>query len=285
MPIYQTNSPEECQYVLENSDSKVVIVEDDEQIEKIRAVRERLPLLKHVVRMTGESDDAISLDELASRGRRPRRRRVGAPLAARSTPADICTFIYTSGTTGPPKGCVITHGNYRAMLDMVNQTSVIEAEDVTYLYLPLAHSFALLVQLGSFDLGATIAYWERDPLKIVPNLAEVRPTYFPSVPRIFEKIYAARDRRHGEGGRAEEGDLRLVDPRRRPDARGRNAPAASPASCCASCTSSPTGKCSRRSAACSAASSASRSPARRRSAPTSCASSTPPECSCSRAGG
>jgi long-chain acyl-CoA synthetase len=68
---------------------------------------------------------------------------------------------------------------------------VIEDEEVTYLVLPLAHSFALLVQFGSFDLGATLAYWERDPLKIVPNLAEVKPTYFPSVPRIFEKIYTA----------------------------------------------------------------------------------------------
>ena len=64
-------------------------------------------------------------------------------------------------------------------------------DEVTYLYLPLAHSFALLIQLGTFDLGATLAYWERDPLKIVPNLAEVKPTYFPSVPRIFEKIYTA----------------------------------------------------------------------------------------------
>ncbi len=107
------------------------------------------------------------------------------------TPEDICTFIYTSGTTGPPKGCVISHGNYRAMLDMVNAKSVIQEGELTYLYLPLAHSFALLIQLGSFDLGATLAYWERDPLKIVPNLAEVKPTYFPSVPRIFEKIYTA----------------------------------------------------------------------------------------------
>ena len=87
------------------------------------------------------------------------------------------------------------------MLDMVNETSVIEGEDVTYLYLPLAHSFALLIQLGSFDLGATIAYWERDPLKILPNLAELKPTYFPSVPRIFEKIYtAATSGMEKEGG-------------------------------------------------------------------------------------
>src|SRR5215470_14140460 len=68
VPIYQTNSPEECQYVLENSDAKVVVVEDDEQLEKIRAVRGQLPLLQHVVRMTGSSEDAISLEDLAARG-------------------------------------------------------------------------------------------------------------------------------------------------------------------------------------------------------------------------
>jgi long-chain acyl-CoA synthetase len=190
VPIYQTNSPEECQYVLENSDAVAVVVEDSEQLEKIRAVRERAPKLEHVIRMTGDSEDAISLEQLAARG-------AGRPESeweqrySSVTPADICTFIYTSGTTGPPKGCIISHGNYRSMLDMVNQTSVIEDDDLTYLYLPLAHSFALLIQLGSFDLGATLAYWERDPLKIVPNLGEVKPTYFPSVPRIFEKIYTA----------------------------------------------------------------------------------------------
>ena len=200
VPIYQTNSPEECQYVLENSDAKVVVVEDEEQLEKIRKVRDKLPLLEHVIRMTGTSDDAISFDELAARGSA----RDASEWEARwqsVTPEDICTFIYTSGTTGPPKGCVISHGNYRAMLDMVNETSVIEEGDLTYLYLPLAHSFALLIQFGSFDLGTTIAYWERDPLKIMPNLAELRPTYFPSVPRIFEKIYTtATSAMDKEGG-------------------------------------------------------------------------------------
>jgi long-chain acyl-CoA synthetase len=190
VPIYQTNSPEECRYVIENSDAKVVIVEDDEQLQKIRDVRAQLPELEQVVLMTGSAPDAISSEDLAAKG-------AGVDAAlweqrySAVTPADICTFIYTSGTTGPPKGCVISHGNYRSMLDMVNETSVIEDEDVSYLYLPLAHSFALLIQLGSFDLGATIAYWERDPLQILPNLAELKPSYFPSVPRIFEKIYTA----------------------------------------------------------------------------------------------
>src|SRR6266508_388620 len=190
VPIYQTNSPEECQYVLENSDSTAVIVEDDAQLEKIRQVRGALPELEHVIRMTGRSDDAISMQELAARGASLN----DADWEERwssVTPDDICTFIYTSGTTGPPKGCVISHGNYRSMLDMVHSVNVLGEDEVTYLYLPLAHSFALLIQFGTFDLGATLAYWERDPMKIMANLAEVRPTYFPSVPRIFEKIYTA----------------------------------------------------------------------------------------------
>jgi long-chain acyl-CoA synthetase len=190
VPIYQTNSPEECRYVLENSDSKVVVVEDAEQLAKVRQVRDQLPQLEHIVMMTGSAEDAIAMEDLAAKG-------TGGDAATWKalyeavTPADICTFIYTSGTTGPPKGCIISHGNYRAMLDMVNDVSVIEEEDLAYLYLPLAHSFALLIQFGTFDLGTALAYWERDPLKILPNLAELKPTYFPSVPRIFEKIYTA----------------------------------------------------------------------------------------------
>jgi long-chain acyl-CoA synthetase len=191
VPIYQTNSTEECEYVLENSDAKVVIVEDDEQLAKIRAVRNRCPRLEHVVRMTGRGGGAISVDELIERGSAG----TDADWAARYGSVageDICTFIYTSGTTGPPKGCVISHGNYRAMLDMIVAKNVLGGgDDITYLFLPLAHSFALLVQFGSFELGATLAYWERDPLRIMANLAEVKPTYFPSVPRIFEKIYTA----------------------------------------------------------------------------------------------
>ncbi|MGN6216783.1 MAG: AMP-dependent synthetase/ligase [Solirubrobacterales bacterium] len=200
VPIYQTNSPEECRYVLENSDSKVVVVEDAEQLEKVQQVRDQLPQLQHVVLMTGSAEDAISMEDLAAKGAGGDEAR-WKQLYEAVTGEDICTFIYTSGTTGPPKGCVISHGNYRAMLDMVNETTVIEEGDVTYLYLPLAHSFALLIQFGSFDLGTTIAYWERDPLKILPNLAEVKPTYFPSVPRIFEKIYtAATSGMEKEGG-------------------------------------------------------------------------------------
>ncbi len=190
VPIYQTNSPDECHYVLENSDAKAVIVEDAEQLAKIREVRDRCPLLEHVILMTGEADDAISADEVAKRGA-SRDFSEWEERWSSVTPDDICTFIYTSGTTGPPKGCVISHGNYRSMLDMVLDVRALGDDELTYLYLPLAHSFALLIQFGTVALGATVAYWQRDPLKIIPDLAEVRPTYFPSVPRIFEKIYTA----------------------------------------------------------------------------------------------
>jgi long-chain acyl-CoA synthetase len=190
VPIYQTNSPDECQYVLENSDAKAVIVEDDEQLAKIDQVRDRVPMLEHVIRMEGSGGNAISVDELIEAGSS----RSDSEWEQRwqsVTPEDTCTFIYTSGTTGPPKGCVITHGNYRSMVTMALDESVLDRNTTTYLFLPLAHSFALLIQLLSFDLGGNIAYWERDPLKIIPNLAEVKPDYFPSVPRIFEKIYTA----------------------------------------------------------------------------------------------
>ncbi|HEY7268179.1 MAG TPA: long-chain fatty acid--CoA ligase [Solirubrobacterales bacterium] len=189
VPIYQTNSPEECQYVLDNSDAKAVIVEDSEQLAKIDAIRDRVPKLEHVIRMEG-SGGAVSMDELVEVGSG----RSDSEWEQRwqsVTPDDICTFIYTSGTTGPPKGCVISHGNYRSMVSMALEESVLDQNTTTYLFLPLAHSFALLIQLLSFDLGGNIAYWERDPLKIIPNLAEVKPDYFPSVPRIFEKIYTA----------------------------------------------------------------------------------------------
>ncbi len=207
VPIYQTNSPEECLYVLENSDAKAVIVEDDEQLEKIREIRDGVPQLQHVIRMTGSGGDAISFEELTAAGAEVGESQFQQRCAA-VTPEDICTFIYTSGTTGPPKGCIISHGNYRAMLDMVVERGALGMDgegpgegEISYLFLPLAHSFALLIQLANVELGATIAYWERDPLKIVPNLSEVRPTYFPSVPRIFEKIYtAANAAAEKEGG-------------------------------------------------------------------------------------
>ncbi len=190
VPIYPTNSPEECEWVAGDSESVAVVCEDADQVAKIVAVRERLPALRTIVVVDpeGVTADAVSLEELRTRGRA----RAPEELRARYEavgPDDPFTFIYTSGTTGPPKGCVLSHGNYRGVLNMCEAIDVLEEEEATYLFLPLAHAFALLIQLLSFDLGGHLAYWSKDPLKIIPELMETKPTNFPSVPRVFEKLY------------------------------------------------------------------------------------------------
>src|SRR4051794_17315653 len=189
--IYQTNSPIEVQYVADHSGSKAIFVEDAEQLEKVRKCRADLPALEHIVVFepaAADGDDVISLEDLRARGRERDQTTLDERVAS-VTPDDNAIFIYTSGTTGPPKGVILTHDNYRQVVNMTQQRGTFSTDDLVYLFLPLAHAFALLVQFGATDLGAPIAYWEKDPQKIVPNLMEVKPTYFPSVPRIFEKIY------------------------------------------------------------------------------------------------
>jgi long-chain acyl-CoA synthetase len=202
VPIYQTNSPEECLWVISDSDACAIVCEDASQLAKIEAIRDQVPNLRTIIVIDppgasseangGEPDasalEAVTLEQVRERGRG----RAAAELDARRgavRPEDPFTFIYTSGTTGPPKGCVLSHGNYRAIVDMVKEVGEIQGDEVTYLYLPLAHSYALLIQLAAFDLGSTLAYFGGDTKQIVPELQEVQPTYLPSVPRVFEKIY------------------------------------------------------------------------------------------------
>ena len=172
--IYQTNSAEECQYVLDHSESRAVFVEDGEQLAKIRKIESSLPSLEFVIVLAPDGDigDAIALDALRERGRGRDADEYEHRIEA-VPPDDDAVYIYTSGTTGPPKACVLTHANYRNVTTMVESQGVLEPGEVVYLFLPLAHSFALLVQFAAIDLGVTIAYWEKDPAKIVPNLMEV----------------------------------------------------------------------------------------------------------------
>ncbi len=200
VPIYQTNSPEECHWVISDSGASAIVCEDATQLAKIAAIHGTLPDLKTIVVIDRPSPEettpeiealnAIALDDVRARGRN----RAPQELEERRSAVhkeDPYTFIYTSGTTGPPKGCVLSHGNYCAILEMVEQRASLESDagDVVYLYLPLAHSFALLLQLLVFDMGVTMAYFGGDTKQIIGELADVKPTYLPSVPRIFEKIY------------------------------------------------------------------------------------------------
>jgi long-chain acyl-CoA synthetase len=188
VPIYQTNSASECEYVLEHSEARFVVVENEEQLDKVRAIRDSLPDLEQIILMIGEAEDAVSMAELKLKGAEAEASAFDERVRA-VTGDDICKIVYTSGTTGPPKGCVISHGNYRAMLNMAEEARLLGPGETTFLFLPLAHVFALLIQYGVLDVGGRIAFWERDPLRIVPSLAEVKPENFPSVPRIFEKVH------------------------------------------------------------------------------------------------
>ena len=190
VPVYPTNSPEECEWVAGNSEAVAIVCEDATQVAKIEAVRDRLPDLATIVVIdpAGDVADAIALDDVRAKGRELDPAELTARYSA-ITSDDPFTFIYTSGTTGPPKGCVLTHGNYRSVINMAESLDVLSAGEDVYLFLPLAHAFAILIQLLSFDLGSSIAYWTGDAQKIIPELMETEPTYFPSVPRIFEKLY------------------------------------------------------------------------------------------------
>jgi long-chain acyl-CoA synthetase len=183
VPVYPTNSPDECEWVVGNSDSRIVICEDDGQAAKIEEVRDRLEHLEHVVVIEG------GLEQLRQSGKDGDKAELERRCEAVS-PEDPYTIIYTSGTTGRPKGVVLSHGNCASVGVMVEEIEFINEGELTYLYLPLAHAFALTVQLASFDVGSGIVYFGGDPQQIVPELMQVKATYMPSVPRIFEKIYA-----------------------------------------------------------------------------------------------
>jgi long-chain acyl-CoA synthetase len=186
VPIYPTNSPEECEWVIGNSGAVAVVGENADQLAKVRAVRDQLPDLRTLIVIDGSDGDAITLDELRAgeADEAELERRIDAV-----EPGDPLMFIYTSGTTGPPKGCVLSHGNFRSLCDMVVELGVTAEGDVAYLYLPLAHVFAQLIQIAVLYLGGTIAYYGGDTRQIVPEIAALHPDYVPSVPRIFEKIY------------------------------------------------------------------------------------------------
>ena len=133
------------------------------------------------------------LDDLAARGRAyaaEHPTRCARPASAIEE-NDLFTYIYTSGTTGPPKGCMISHRNYYAMVAVVDDLpSFTGPEDTMLLYLPLAHNFGRLMHLSGAYVGYAIAFLP-DPLQAAAALPAVKPTVFPSVPRVYEKIHTA----------------------------------------------------------------------------------------------
>ncbi len=194
VPVYFTNSPRECLHVLSHSGARAVFCEDDQQLAKINEIRAECPQLEHVLALceTPQGDSAMPLGELIRRGRDTAPEAVAAAHGAR-TVSDPATIVYTSGTTGPPKGCVITHGNVLATIRMYEAQLHLADDErpVVYMFLPLAHVLARVIELVTIQEGGTLAFWTGDPRRLLEDLAEVQPTHFPSVPRVFEKIHTA----------------------------------------------------------------------------------------------
>jgi long-chain acyl-CoA synthetase len=180
-PVYASSSPRDVQYVLEHSQAVGVLVEDEEQRAKVG------PFAGHVFSFA-------DVPALRERGRDYAAANPGAldERADSIDEDDLFTFIYTSGTTGPPKACMIRHRNYYAMVQKGDEMDdrLIEPDDLCLLYLPLAHNYGRLLHLSAAYNGFAIAFLS-DPLRVGQELQRVRPTLFPSVPRVYEKIHAA----------------------------------------------------------------------------------------------
>ena len=184
--IYANSSPRDTQYVLEHSEAVGVVCEDDAQRQKVETGGATLPSLRHVLTFA----DLPALEDEGRAYREAHPEALDQAVAAIDE-EDLFTFIYTSGTTGPPKGCMIRHRNYYAMVtsgDDLPQRP--HPGDVMLLYLPLAHNFGRLMHLAGPYQGYTIAFLA-DPLEVARAIPEVRPSILPSVPRVYEKVHTA----------------------------------------------------------------------------------------------
>ncbi|MFJ7329974.1 AMP-dependent synthetase/ligase [Streptomyces cyaneofuscatus] len=197
--VYPSTNAEESAFILADSESRILIAEDAEQLAKARERRTELPDLAHVVVIDpagvepAEGDPEgwiITLDDLEARGNELLAKTPDAVTERVSaiTADQLATLIYTSGTTGRPKGVRLPHDNWSYMAKATVATGLITAEDVQYLWLPLAHVFGKVLTSGQIEVGHVTAIDGRID-KIIENLPVVQPTYMAAVPRIFEKVY------------------------------------------------------------------------------------------------
>jgi long-chain acyl-CoA synthetase len=196
VPIYETSSAEQAEWILANSEAGAVIAETDGFASMISDARDRLPSLEHLWLL--ETD----LPELTARGADVPDETLTARTRERGA-ADIATIIYTSGTTGRPKGCDLTHENLLAAVRntfMGPLASIHAAGTATsLLFLPLAHVFARVIEVGTLEAGIVLGHCP-DMNDLLPDLASFKPTFVLAVPRVFEKVYnGAEAKAIGEG--------------------------------------------------------------------------------------
>ena len=200
VPVYETSSAEQVEWILTDSGAQAIVVETPARLQAIGEVLRRLPGVRRTWLIEADAA-APSLDALVAEGAG-----VGeADLAQRRMSAgagDFATIIYTSGTTGRPKGCEITHGNLLANArNAVRWVSVIfdTPGASTLLFLPLAHSFARLIEVGALEAGAVLGHIP-DLGTLLPDLATFQPTFILAVPRVFEKLYNGAEQQASESG-------------------------------------------------------------------------------------
>ncbi|MGY1753357.1 AMP-dependent synthetase/ligase [Blastococcus sp. SYSU D01042] len=202
--VYPSSSAEDVGFILADSGSRIVFAEDDVQVAKLRAQRARLPDVMRVVTFDGSTDGdwVIGLADL---------RGLGAELLSTSPaavddavaavgPDHLATLIYTSGTTGRPKGVELPHRCWTYIAAAAEALGTLRADDLQYLWLPLAHSFGKMLEAVQLQIGFPTAVDGRID-RIVANLPVVRSTFMAGPPRIFEKVHAGVEQTvQGEGG-------------------------------------------------------------------------------------
>jgi long-chain acyl-CoA synthetase len=184
VPVYETSSAEQVEWIIGDSGARAAITETDKHEEIVKGVRGQLPELGQLWRIDG-------LGELAADGADVSDEQLRHQRASRRA-GDLATIIYTSGTTGRPKGCELTHRNLlSAVRNAIHGTlpEIFETPDAsTLLFMPLAHVFARIIQIGCLESGAVLGHWE-DTSTVAEGLREFRPTFLLAVPRVFEKVY------------------------------------------------------------------------------------------------
>ncbi|MDF1562640.1 MAG: AMP-dependent synthetase/ligase [Deltaproteobacteria bacterium] len=191
VPIYHSNTPDEVQYVVENSGGSYAFVDGPEQLAKFEEIKARIPAVKRVVRWdaAGEGDWIRGVEDLMSAGEGDEGAKKTLEERIEAIDPDLtAVIIYTSGTTGPPKGVILPHSAWAYEAKAVEKLNLVEEDDIQMFWLPLAHSFAQVLKTAWYHLGHEMAFAESIE-RLVPNLAEARPTVMACVPRIFEKVF------------------------------------------------------------------------------------------------
>lgn len=193
--IYANQSVEQVRYLLEHSEARVVFVEGLEELETVLEAAKGVDSLTAIVPWSARlfHDVALRDPRLTSPSRFSGERlpeRVFRDIQASTAPDDTAIFIYTSGTTGPPKAAMITHRNILSLLTAAGQANPWYQSDLSLHFLPMAHAAERVLGFyGRINNGIPGAY-AKSTATVLDDLAEVRPTLFGSVPRIFEKAFA-----------------------------------------------------------------------------------------------